>query len=299
MKFKLPAEILASFLPLVVRTIDTQAFAPVTFSSSTTSTMTLSYSDKLIAMTTLFTATNTESLSSEDMARAVSSKQVGSNLGLKYTPIVPFGKNAPIFEGKSDDAKKILGGKGANLSEMSQIGLSVPPGFTITTECCDKYCFDEEWDKSLPEPLWNSIIDSLEEVQKEMQSVFGSPENPLLLSVRSGAAISMPGMMDTVLNLGMNDNVVEGLAKKTKNPRFAWDSYRRFLEMFGNVVLEIPRSEFEDELDDLKYEKNAYEDSYLSAEDLQELVVRFKSVFEKMDLSFPQDVREQLKLAST
>jgi pyruvate,orthophosphate dikinase len=105
--------------------------------------------------------------------------------------------------------------------------------------------------------------------------------------------------MDTVLNLGMNDKVVEGLAKKTDNPRFAWDSYRRFLEMFGNVVLEIPRSHFEDELDDIKYEKGVYEDSDLSAEDLQELVTRFKAVYETMDMEFPQDVLEQLSLSST
>lgn len=105
--------------------------------------------------------------------------------------------------------------------------------------------------------------------------------------------------MDTVLNLGMNDKVVEGLAKKTDNPRFAWDSYRRFLEMFGNVVLEIPRSHFEDELDDMKYEKGVNEDSDLSAEDLQELVTRFKAVYETMDMQFPQDVLEQLSLSST
>jgi len=220
-----------------------------------------------------------------------------------------------------------------NLAEMSELGLSVPPGFTITTECCDRYCNDASWDKGLPEPLWEVIVSSIDGVQDEMQSEFGSPENPLLLSVRSGAAISMPGMvsikygeqnfanrffcelyscrvenfksndmlcflkMDTVLNLGMNDKVVEGLSKKTENPRFAWDSYRRFLEMFGNVVLEIPRSLFEDELDDIKYEKGVNEDSDLSAEDLQELVVRFKSVYEGKGLSFPQDVYEQLKLS--
>jgi pyruvate,orthophosphate dikinase len=130
---------------------------------------------------------------------------------------------------------------------MSKLGLSVPPGFTITTECCDRYCNDASWNSGLPEPLWEEIVRSIDYIQNEMQSEFGSPKNPLLLSVRSGAAISMPGMMDTVLNLGMNDDVVEGLAKKTENPRFAWDSYRRFLEMFGNVVLEIPRSLFEDE----------------------------------------------------
>mmetsp|Transcript_17287 Transcript_17287/g.47601 ORF Transcript_17287/g.47601 Transcript_17287/m.47601 type:complete len:963 (+) Transcript_17287:107-2995(+) len=222
--------------------------------------------------------------------------EVGAKLGLEYTPIAPFGKGVPDSN-LGTSAKRILGGKGANLAEMSELGLSVPPGFTITTECCDRYCFDAEWNKSLPKSLWEEIVHSIDAVEEEMQSQFGSPENPLLLSVRSGAAISMPGMMDTVLNLGMNDEVVEGLAKKTENPRFAWDSYRRFLEMFGNVVLEIPRSHFEDELDDIKYEKGVNEDSDLSAEDLQELVARFKDVYENMDLSFPQDVYEQLRLS--
>jgi len=236
------------------------------------------------AKTALFTATTSNAA------------KVAADLNLSYTPIAPFGKGAPDSN-LGSDTKRVLGGKGANLAEMSELGLSVPPGFTITTECCDRYCNDGSWSKGLPTPLWEEIVHSIDAVQDEMQSQFGSPENPLLLSVRSGAAISMPGMMDTVLNLGMNDKVVEGLAKKTENPRFAWDSYRRFLEMFGNVVLEIPRSHFEDELDDMKYEKGVNEDSDLSAEDLQELVVKFKAVYESMNLSFPQDVYEQLKLA--
>lgn len=257
----------------------THAFAPgLTRSSSSSSSSIQNVPTK--STTALFTATIETA--------------VASDLGLQYTPIAPFGKGAPSPD-LGSDAKKILGGKGANLAEMSELGLSVPPGFTITTECCDRYCGD--WNKALPLELWESIVASIDGVQDAMQSEFGSPENPLLLSVRSGAAISMPGMMDTVLNLGMNDQVVEGLAKKTGNPRFAWDSYRRFLEMFGNVVLEIPRSHFEDELDDIKYEKGVDEDSDLSADDLQELVERFKGVYESMDLSFPQDAYEQLKLS--
>lgn len=272
---------------LLAAGINTNAFAPP--KTGTTPAKMLSFSSSqqnavVKSKSALFTAT------------VSSAAQVGSDLGLEYAPIAPFGKGAADANlGK--DAKRILGGKGANLAEMSELGLSVPPGFTITTECCDRYCFDEEWNKSLPKPLMDEILDSIDAVEDEMQSKFGSPENPLLLSVRSGAAISMPGMMDTVLNLGMNDEVVEGLAKKTGNPRFAWDSYRRFLEMFGNVVLEIPRSHFEDELDDIKYEKGVNEDSDLSAEDLQELVGRFKDVYGTMDLSFPQDVHEQLKLS--
>lgn len=178
---------------------------------------------------------------------------------------------------------------------MSAIGLSVPPGFTISTECCDAFC--SHWDQSLPPAIWEEALESLKTIESAMGCEYGSPENPLLLSVRSGAAISMPGMMDTVLNLGMNDAVCEGLAAKSGNARFAWDSYRRFLEMFGNVVLEIPRSEFEDEIDDVKYEKGIFEDSEMSLEDLQEVVKRFKKVYSKNDLSFPEDVTEQLSLA--
>ncbi len=132
-------------------------------------------------------------------------QQVGSDLRLLYTPIAPFGKGAPDTDYDDDDdddddeslAKKILGGKGANLSEMSKLGLSVPPGFTITTECCDRYCNDASWNSGLPEPLWEEIVKSIDYIQNQMQSEFGSPENPLLLSVRSGAAISMPGMVRT------------------------------------------------------------------------------------------------------
>jgi Pyruvate phosphate dikinase, AMP/ATP-binding domain len=165
--------------------------------------------------TSLFTAT---SPSSTTIAADI--EKVQAELQLEYPPIVPFGKNAAPAPG----GKRILGGKGANLAEMSELGLSVPPGFTITTECCSKFC--HEWNSELPVTLWKQVVASLAAVEEEMDSQFGSPENPLLLSVRSGAEISMPGMLDTVLNLGMNDQVVEGLAQKTGNARFAWDSYR-------------------------------------------------------------------------
>jgi hypothetical protein len=174
-----------------------------------------------VTTTSLFTATSPSS-SSSSSSKIATLEKVQQDLNLNYLPISPFGKNAgpPLADG----SKHILGGKGANLAEMSELGLSVPPGFTITTECCDKYC--NSWKQSLPTVLWNQIVASLTAVENEMNSQFGSSENPLLLSVRSGAAISMPGMMDTVLNLGMNDVVVEGLANKTGNARFAWDSYR-------------------------------------------------------------------------
>ena len=161
---------------------------------------------------------------------------------ITQAPIYAFGKGE---KGKSADDKWLLGGKGANLAEMSAIGLSVPPGFTLTTECCAAFCDGEEWNGAIPADVWSDVLTNLKTVEEKMGCEFGSETNPLLLSVRSGAAISMPGMMDTVLNLGMNDKVVLALAEKSGNERFAWDSYRRFLEMFGNVVLEIPRGQFE------------------------------------------------------
>jgi len=178
---------------------------------------------------------------------------------------------------------------------MSAIGLSVPPGFTITTECCSKYC--GPWNNKIPADIWAQIMSSIGTIEKSMETNFGDAKNPLLLSVRSGAAISMPGMMDTVLNLGMNDEVVKGLAAKTGNPRFAWDSYRRFLEMFGNVVLEIPRALFEEEIDDVKFSKGYFEDSELQVEDLKAVVERFKGVYKKVNREFPNDVMKQLELA--
>jgi pyruvate,orthophosphate dikinase len=215
-----------------------------------------------------------------------------TELGLENPSISLFGKGRA---GASSDARRLLGGKGANLAEMSHIGLSVPPGFTITTECCKQFCGD--WNQKIPAEIWKEVLKSLKTIEDAMDCTFGSEENPLLLSVRSGAAISMPGMMDTILNLGINDAVVEGLAKKSNNPRFAWDSYRRFLEMFGNVVLEIPRTLFEDELDEVKYEAGVFEDAELSTEHLKEIVRRFKGVYAEMDLSFPEDVFQQLELA--
>jgi hypothetical protein len=141
--------------------------------------------------TALFTATSSSSTTT------TTASEVGAELGLKYCPIAPFGKGAPNIN-LGNEAKHVLGGKGANLAEMSELGLSVPPGFTITTECCNKFCNDVTWDNSLPKPLWDLIIKSLEAVQDDMSSKFGSPENPLLLSVRSGAAVSMPGMVRAV-----------------------------------------------------------------------------------------------------
>ncbi|PKI47976.1 hypothetical protein CRG98_031640 [Punica granatum] len=190
--------------------------------------------------------------------------------------------------------KSLLGGKGANLAEMASIRLSVPPGLTISTEACQEY---QQNGKKLPEGLWEEILEGLKTVEKDMGAFLGEPSKPLLLSVRSGAAISMPGMMDTVLNLGLNDEVVAGLAAKS-GERFAYDSYRRFLDMFGDVVMGIPHSSFEEKLEMLKSSKGVKLDTDLTAGDLKELVEQYKNVYlETKGEKFPSDPRKQLELA--
>ncbi|WP_234568724.1 pyruvate, phosphate dikinase [Rhodohalobacter sp. 614A] len=191
--------------------------------------------------------------------------------------------------------KQLLGGKGANLAEMSSIGLPVPAGFTITTEACDYYTTNRsEWPKGLKEQMKNGVH-FIEEI---MGTIFGDSEHPLLLSVRSGAAVSMPGMMDTVLNLGLNDKTVEALANHTNNERFAYDSYRRFIDMFGNVVMGIPHEEFENAIESLKDSKGVELDTELDTKDLKELVNRYKAVYRKATgYMFPSDPFEQLEWA--
>jgi len=191
--------------------------------------------------------------------------------------------------------KQLLGGKGANLAEMSSIGLPVPPGFTISTEACH-YVIKN--DLTWPNGLENQVHDSVAKLEQLMDAGFGDPKNPLLVSVRSGAAISMPGMMDTILNLGLNDEVVEGLAGLTQNERFAYDSYRRFIDMFGDVVMGVSHEHFEQAIQKLKDEKKVTQDTELSAEDLQVLVDRYKAVYRKeTGLMFPEDPFEQLEYA--
>ncbi len=190
------------------------------------------------------------------------------------------------------DMRDLLGGKGANLAEMSAIGLPVPPGFTITTEACAYY---HEHGGKWPEGLEAQVREGIRHIEQLMGARFGDPENPLLVSVRSGAAISMPGMMDTVLNLGINDRVVEGLARRTNNERFAYDAYRRFIDMFGDVVMGVKHDYFEEVLDALKKEKGVKEDTELDAEALKELVRRYKEVYRQHTGSlFPEDPYEQL-----
>ncbi|MFP4371356.1 MAG: pyruvate, phosphate dikinase, partial [Halanaerobium sp.] len=199
------------------------------------------------------------------------------------------------FEEGKKEMKSLLGGKGANLAEMSKIGLPVPPGFTITTEACIHYI---EIGEKLEDSLKESIFDHLEDLEKKIGKDFGDVNDPLLVSVRSGAVISMPGMMDTILNLGLNDKSVEGLAKKTSNPRFAYDSYRRLIQMFGNVVLGIPGYEFDNYLERKKEKKGYDNDTDLTVEDLKDIIKDFKALIKnRKDIDFPQKPEEQLLMA--
>ena len=159
-----------------------------------------------------------------------------------------------LFEEGNADMRNLLGGKGANLAEMTNLGLPIPQGFTVTTEACTEYYNSG---RTIPEEIQGQIFDALSKLEEKQNKKFGDTENPLLVSVRSGARASMPGMMDTILNLGLNDVAVEGFAKKTGNERFAYDSYRRFIQMFSDVVMEVPKSHFERVLDDVKDKKRA------------------------------------------
>ena len=196
------------------------------------------------------------------------------------------------FNEGAKEMKDLLGGKGANLAEMTKIGLPVPFGFTITTEACNRYY---EENRTVADDIVEAIYEKIEELENVTGKKFGSNENPLLVSVRSGAVISMPGMMDTILNLGLNDNSVEGLAALTENRRFAMDSYRRFIQMFGDVVLEIPKAEFDRVFDGRKKEKGLKFDVDLTAEDLEAVIEDYKEIVKKFTgKKFPQEPREQL-----
>ena len=197
-----------------------------------------------------------------------------------------------LFEEGNADMRNLLGGKGANLAEMTNLGLPIPQGFTVTTEACTDYYNNG---RAISEDIQQQIFTALADLEKKQGKKFGDTENPLLVSVRSGARASMPGMMDTILNLGLNDVAVEGFAKKTGNPRFAYDSYRRFIQMFSDVVMEVPKSLFERVLDEIKAAKQVKFDMELTAEDLQEVIARFKAIYkDKMGEDFPQDPKVQL-----
>jgi len=194
-------------------------------------------------------------------------------------------------EGKAS-MKELLGGKGANLAEMSRIGLPVPPGFTITTAVCTYY---DKSKKKYPRDLDAAAATALKKIERSVGRKFGDPANPLLVSVRSGARASMPGMMDTVLNLGLNDKTVLGLVAASGNERFAYDSYRRFMQMYGNVVLGIEHHHFEDQLELIKEERGVALDTALGAADLKELVARYQRLVEaETGKPFPQDPKAQL-----
>ena len=197
------------------------------------------------------------------------------------------------FKEGNKDMRNLLGGKGANLAEMTNLGLPIPQGFTVTTEACTDYYNNG---KQISEEIQNQIFGALAELEELQGKKFGDNSEPLLVSVRSGARASMPGMMDTILNLGLNDVAVEGFAKKTNNPRFAYDSYRRFIQMYSDVVMEVNKSFFEKIIDELKEEKGVHFDTELTVDDLKELVKRFKKVYsDHMNgEEFPQDPREQL-----
>ncbi len=196
------------------------------------------------------------------------------------------------FEEGNADMRNLLGGKGANLAEMTNLGLPIPQGFTVTTEACTDYYASG---KQISDEIREQIFTALGVLEEKQGKKFGDTENPLLVSVRSGARASMPGMMDTILNLGLTDVAVEGFAAKTGNPRFAYDSYRRFIQMFSDVVMEIPKSFFERILDEIKESKGVKFDTDLTADDLKEVIVRFKAVYkDKMGEDFPQDPRVQL-----
>ena len=197
------------------------------------------------------------------------------------------------FKEGNKDMRNLLGGKGANLAEMASLGLPVPNGFTITTEACTAYYKNG---KTISKEIEEEILTNLHNLENEMGKKLGDINDPLLVSVRSGARASMPGMMDTILNLGLNDEAVEGFASKTNNPRFAYDSYRRFIQMYSDVVMEVPKSFFEKIIDEVKETKGIHYDTELTVEDLKELVVRFKKVYKNAmnGEEFPQNPIDQL-----
>ena len=197
-----------------------------------------------------------------------------------------------LFKEGDASMRNLLGGKGANLAEMTNLGLPVPQGFTVSTEACTKYYEDG---KKIADEVIEQIYDAMAKTEEIAGKKFGDQENPFLVSVRSGARASMPGMMDTILNLGLNDVAVEAMAKKSGNPRWAYDSYRRFIQMFSDVVMCIDKEKFEHELQAMKDAKGVKMDTELNADDLKALVGKYKEIYKKeMGKEFPQDAKEQL-----
>src|SRR5271166_4596904 len=206
--------------------------------------------------------------------------------------VYSFGASAADGDGKMKD---VLGGKGAGLAEMSRAGMPVPPGFTISTEVCNIYFQNGN---AVPAEINDQVLKALAKLEKTIGKKLGDPSNPLLLSVRSGAKFSMPGMMNTILNLGLNDETTEAMAHLTNNPRFAYDSYRRFIQMFGEVALDIPMEKFDHIFDERKKKAKVKLDTDLSADDLKVIIADYKKLVEKATgKPFPQEVREQLAMS--
>ncbi len=202
-----------------------------------------------------------------------------------------------MFSEGDASMRDLLGGKGAGVAEMTRIGLPVPPGFTITTEACLEYFARGQ---KLPKGLWEQVLAALKTVEKKSGRVFGSPDNPLLVSVRSGAKFSMPGMMDTVLNIGLTRDTMQGFIQKTNNPRLGWDAYRRLVQMFGRIVLDVPAENFESVLSEWKERKHVKSDTELNEDDLQQIVEEFKRIIRAgRDIEFPEDPFQQLRMAIT
>jgi pyruvate,orthophosphate dikinase len=203
---------------------------------------------------------------------------------------------AEEYAGSWDGVRSLLGGKGANLAEMTRIGVPVPPGFTVTTEACNAYLDAGE---QFAEGMWQQELKALKAVEKETDKAFGDPANPLLVSCRSGAKFSMPGMMDTVLNIGLTDETAGGMVKLTGDESFVYNSYRRLVQMFGSVVLDVPDEEFEHAITERKRQKGVADDTELDAEDWKALTEDFKAIIRQhKGFDFPQDPIEQLKLAT-
>src|SRR5262245_27716251 len=198
-----------------------------------------------------------------------------------------------LFSEGDASMRDLLGGKGAGVAEMTRTGVPVPPGFTITTEACNAF-YDSA--KRFPDGLWDQVLEALKDVEAKTGKRFSDPSNPLLVSVRSGAKFSMPGMMDTVLNLGLNKQTLEGLAKLTNNPRFAADAYRRFVQLFGKIVLGVDGEKLEHVMSEAKGHKR--QDTDLSAEELAQITEKFKQIIkEDAGVDFPEDPYEQLRMA--
>ena len=197
-----------------------------------------------------------------------------------------------MFAETDETMRNIVGGKGANLGQMTKLGLPIPQGFTVSTEACTYYYKNNQ---QLSDEILNQIQSSLEKLEETTGKKFGDPKNPLLVSVRSGARTSMPGMMDTILNLGLNEDVVAGLAEATGNPRFAYDSYRRFIQMYSDVVKGLPKNRFEEIIDEMKADRNIELDTEFTAEDFKEMTAKFKAFYkEQLNEEFPADPKEQL-----